>query len=267
MTSEPEARLRDDEAPDGPPPTADTSADEAASRAVLSLLGDMPGGTRVGTFVHHLLDEIDFAATDLDAELQSAMTNEMARRPLDVGDEAAVMKGMRAVLETPLGSAVGDIRLADIAVADRLDELEFELPLVGGDAPSGRLTLLRVAELMREHVPEGSPLHGYADRLADERLKRDLRGYLTGSIDAVLRLPGDRFAIADYKTNRLSGPDEPLTAGHYRPAALDAEMQDAHYGLQALLYTVALHRYLRWRLADYDADQHLAGVLYLSCVV
>ena len=40
-------------------------------------------------------------------------------------------------------------------------------------------------------------------------------------------------------------------------------MQDAHYGLQALLYTVALHRYLRWRLADYDPDRHLAGVLYL----
>jgi len=40
-------------------------------------------------------------------------------------------------------------------------------------------------------------------------------------------------------------------------------MQDSHYGLQALLYTVALHRYLRWRLADYDPDRHLAGVLYL----
>ena len=106
-------------------------------------------------------------------------------------------------------------------------------------------------------------MHGYADRLRDERLQRDLRGYLTGSIDAVLRLPGGRFAIVDYKTNRLGGPDEPLTAWHYRPAALDAAMQDSHYGLQALLYTVALHRYLRWRLADYDPDRHLAGVLYL----
>ena len=40
-------------------------------------------------------------------------------------------------------------------------------------------------------------------------------------------------------------------------------MQRAHYPLQALLYTVALHRYLRWRLPDYDPDRHLAGVLYL----
>jgi exodeoxyribonuclease V beta subunit len=30
-----------------------------------------------------------------------------------------------------------------------------------------------------------------------------------------------------------------------------------------LLYTVALHRYLRWRVAGYHPDLHLAGVLYL----
>ena len=40
-------------------------------------------------------------------------------------------------------------------------------------------------------------------------------------------------------------------------------MHRAHYGLQALLYTVALHRYLRWRLPGYDPARHLAGVLYL----
>jgi exodeoxyribonuclease V beta subunit len=40
-------------------------------------------------------------------------------------------------------------------------------------------------------------------------------------------------------------------------------MSRAHYGLQALLYTAALHRYLRWRLPGYQAERHLAGVLYL----
>ena len=40
-------------------------------------------------------------------------------------------------------------------------------------------------------------------------------------------------------------------------------MYGAHYPLQALLYTVALHRYLRWRLPGYDPERNLAGVLYL----
>ena len=37
----------------------------------------------------------------------------------------------------------------------------------------------------------------------------------------------------------------------------------SHYPLQALIYGVALHRYLRWRLADYEPERHLGGVLYL----
>jgi exodeoxyribonuclease V beta subunit len=40
-------------------------------------------------------------------------------------------------------------------------------------------------------------------------------------------------------------------------------MQHAHYPLQALLYGVALHRYLRGRQPGYDAERHLGGVLYL----
>ena len=40
-------------------------------------------------------------------------------------------------------------------------------------------------------------------------------------------------------------------------------MERAHYGLQALLYTVALHRYLRWRLPGYDPERHSAASLYL----
>jgi exodeoxyribonuclease V beta subunit len=71
----------------------------------------------------------------------------------------------------------------------------------------------------------------------------------------------------DYKTNWLgdfgpSGP-LPLTAWDYRPSAMAAAMMHAHYPLQALLYSVALHRYLRWRVAGYDPAAQLGGVLYL----
>jgi exodeoxyribonuclease V beta subunit len=40
-------------------------------------------------------------------------------------------------------------------------------------------------------------------------------------------------------------------------------MQRSHYALQALLYCVALHRYLTWRVAGYDPARELAGVHYL----
>ena len=112
------------------------------------------------------------------------------------------------------------------------------------------------------------PFAPYADRLDDGSLSAArLRGYLTGSIDAVLRVPrrtgGHRYLVVDYKTNRLGAFDEPLSLWHYRPEATRAAMMDAHYPLQLLLYSAALHRYLRWRLPAYDPAEHLGGGLYL----
>jgi exodeoxyribonuclease V beta subunit len=108
----------------------------------------------------------------------------------------------------------------------------------------------------------GDPVRAYAPRLRASELDGMLRGYMTGSLDLVFRHEG-RYVLADYKTNKLGGPDETLTSWHYRPEALQAEMLNAHYPLQALLYTVALHRYLRWRVRGYDPAHHLGGVLYL----
>jgi exodeoxyribonuclease V beta subunit len=265
VASEPEEPIVADE----PPPPAlvpqpvpgDTLFDDPLS-AVPSLLGAMPAGALVGTFVHHVLEATDFAAADLDAELTERVAAELARRPVDVGDRAAVVAGLRAAIETPLGAPVGGARLRDLTRADRLDELDFELPLAGGDTPAGRVTPAAIAAVLRERA--SGPLVGYAGRLAaDPALRQEVRGYLTGSIDLVVRLPGERFAVVDYKTNWLGGAGGELTAWHHRPAALAEEMRRAHYWLQALLYTVALHRYLRWRLPAYAPERNLAGVLYL----
>ncbi len=243
--SEPEETSVNDE------PEAPVSAPAAGELP----LAAMPVGVEVGTFVHRVLEATDFAAPDLDAELAAAMAAVQARRPVDLGDPDRVVAGLRAAIETPL---LDGLRLRDLGRADRLDELDFEFPLVGGDRPRGWVDLDAVGAVLRAH---GDAL-GYADRLDDPALRRSVRGYVTGSIDLVARV-GDRFAVIDYKTNWLGAPGRELAAVDYRPEALAAEMVSGHYGLQALLYTVALHRYLRWRLAGYDPDRHLAGVLYL----
>jgi exodeoxyribonuclease V beta subunit len=157
----------------------------------------------------------------------------------------------------------GGSRLSDVAPADRLDELGFEFPLAGGEGPAAPLDLGDVADLLEALLPAGDPVSGYAARLRQPGLERELRGFLTGSIDLVLRRPdpvsgAGRYAVVDYKTNWLGGD-----VADYRPAALAPAMHRAHYPLQALLYLVALHRYLRWRLPGYDPDVHLGGVLYL----
>jgi exodeoxyribonuclease V beta subunit len=240
-----------------------TDAVEAELRAVASQFGEVPGGTRTGTFIHAVLESVDFAAVDLDAELARAVTRHAARRQPGLGDERAVVAAQRSVIETPLGPSVGDLRLRDVGPRDRLNELAFELPLVGGDTPKARLKVADIARLLRAHLPATDLLAGYPDRLFDPDLSDELRGFLTGSLDLVIRAAAGRFVVVDYKSNWLGVEGETLSAWHYRPTALAAAMEAAHYPLQAVLYLVALHRYLRWRLPGYDPVRHVGGALYL----
>jgi len=227
------------------------------------LLSAMPGGVEVGSFVHGVLESTDFAAADIDEEFGAAIDSEMARHPIDVGDRDLLVAGLRTAIDSPLGELVDGKCLRDVARTDRLDEVTFELPLAGGDNACGSISMADVANVLRDHLTTDDPVAGYADRLDDPALSRSLRGYLTGSIDLVFRFAGRRLVIVDYKTNRLAHSTVDLSAWHYRPAALAAEMHRAHYPLQAILYTVALHRYMRWRDSTYDAAKDLAGVLYL----
>lgn len=254
------------------PTTADLGAggdDERSLRAIASPMAALAGGAAFGTAVHGVLEATDFTVPDLGAELAAHLGGRVPTDRAQPVDQAVLGAALIAAIETPLGPATGGTRLRDLARADRLDELNFELPLVGGDRAEGEVTVAAIAALLRRSIPDDDPLGSYADRLDDPLLAAHLRGYLTGSIDAVLRLrpaePGGRprFTIVDYKTNWLGVGDEPLSAWHYRPSALLDAMQRAHYPLQALLYLTALHRFLRWRVTGYDPDVDLGPVLYL----
>ncbi|MBA3021446.1 UvrD-helicase domain-containing protein [Propionicimonas sp.] len=242
-----------------------TLAQDGDALGARSPMADLPGGTSFGSLVHEVLENLDWHAPSTEAldERLLAATTAAARR-FAIGGVApqALAEALRPSLLTPLGPLTDGLSLADFDITDRLSELDFELPL--GHAGS-TTTLGEVATLLRRRLPTGDPLIDYPDDLAAEPLASQLlRGFLTGSIDSVLRVSGEagpRFVVLDYKTNRL-GPTD-LRLGHYSTAAMTAEMRRTHYPLQALLYCVALHRFLGSRLHDYEPSRHLGGVGYL----
>ncbi len=258
VASEPESAGVLDE-PEGPLLT------ESSSELPLSA---MASGPRLGTLIHETLQVAEFDPPDLTAEFTAQLRHATTHRPelLGCSPELAAA-GLACALATPLGGELGSLPLAGLSRADRLDELEFELPLAGGDEPVSAARLQDVGELLTSLTSGDDPTAGYAQRLSDPTLASTLRGYLTGSIDLVLRVAAGngrrRYAIVDYKTNWLAPAGEPLTAAHYRQVSLAVEMQRSDYVLQGLLYSVALHRYLRWRLPDYDPHTDLAGIHYL----
>jgi exodeoxyribonuclease V beta subunit len=270
VASEPDDRRITDE---GEPDTVEAvdaeigTDDPLGLRDVPSLLRDMPGGADVGTFVHRVLQDVDFASNDLASDLADAARRGLRGSSLDVGLRSELVAGLEAALATPLGELAGGWALRDFGLDDRVDELAFEFPVVGGDQPTGAATVAGIADVLRRQIAAEEPVAGYGNRLDDPVLAATLRGYMAGNIDLVLRLPApqgaSRFAVIDYKTNWLGFDGLPLSAWHYRPEALSEAMQRRHYPLQALVYSVALHRYLRWRLPGYDIAEHFAGILYL----
>ncbi|BDH57624.1 hypothetical protein MTP03_25630 [Tsukamurella sp. PLM1] len=221
-------------------------------------MNGLSGGAVFGTLVHEILEHVDTGAPDLEAEVL-ARCREAAEFGATGDDPAEVARALVAVLRTPLGTGpLAGLTLADVAPGDHLAELDFEIPLAERDSA----TLARIADLLDEHLPAGDPLAPYAERLR-EVPGAALRGYLTGSIDSVLRVRGelgDRFTVVDYKTNRLARGD--LTTADYTPGAMAREMISSHYVLQALLYSVALHRFLRWKLTGYAPGEHLGVIQY-----
>ena len=224
--------------------------------AAPSLMNSLAGGTAFGTLVHAVLEHVDTSAPDLAAEVR-ARCIEASQRLYSTVDVDTLATALQAVLATPTPCG----RLADIAPADRLVEVDFELPLAGGDDTAlSAATLAAIADLLGAHLDATDPLAGYPTLLRSVPATT-LRGYLTGSLDAVLRLRGPRYVVVDYKTNRLFAGN--IDAASYDQPAMAAAMLREHYPLQALLYSVALHRYLRWRQPGYQPETHLGGVMYL----
>ena len=244
----------------------DTSAPAAS---VPSPMATLPVGATFGSLVHAVLEHADPGAADFRGELVRLIGEQLVWWPVPL-DPDELADALVAVCDSPLGPLADDRTLLSLGLADRLRELDFEVPLAGGDTVThpADVRLGDLVPLLRRHLPEGDAVRVYADALdGDPDLAaQPLRGYLTGSIDVVLRLDVDgqqRFLTVDYKTNWLGPIDQPLTAHDYRPEMLDEAMAHSDYPLQALLYTVVLHRFLRWRLPDYDPATHLGGVLYL----
>ncbi|MXG89089.1 AAA family ATPase [Nocardioides sp. YIM 123512] len=280
VTSEPELSVREDELVAGvADEVTDGSSDgvlelvAGAEPTVASPMAELPVGATFGSLVHGVLEVADPDAPDLEDELLRHVEEQRANWSVEASS-TALAAALVPLHHTSLGPLAGGRTLGTTPLGDRLCELDFEIPLAGGDRAdssgadsSGQVTLADVGHLLRRHLEPGDPLRPYADRLLAPGLGgQSLRGYLSGSIDVVLRLrtpDGPRYLVADYKTNWLGPSDEPLTAAAYTRDRLVEAMLHSDYPLQALLYVVVVHRYLRWRQPGYDPATHLAGVLYL----
>ncbi|HFF8039018.1 UvrD-helicase domain-containing protein [Acinetobacter baumannii] len=231
------------------------SVEAPAAQPISWIKSNFPRGTLAGNFLHEIFEYIDFQCSDeWVSEIRRRFKNDYSSLWQDLlikyqesfpeEQEAeyslyhAVAEWLQEILSTPLYQG---FRLNQLQPEHYLSECPFYLAL------SDRvLAMKRIQQLFAEYGME-------MPELLEARSAR----YLNGSIDLVY-FDGQRYHIADYKSNYLGE-----NLADYSVESIAQSMSLASYWLQAGLYLVALHRYLKVKMQNYDIEQHLGGATYL----
>lgn len=202
-------------------------------------------GPEPGTFLHDILEWAAHTGFDRvvhdTAATRDKINSLCTRRGWDLWS-GVLGDWLLRLLQTPLLLSETSITLSDLGVDRCRAEMEF---------------------LFAAHQVD----IGYLDRLVTNAvlpgmvrpvLRQDrVNGMLKGFIDLVFCYAG-RYFVLDYKSNYL-GED----SNAYGQDAMAHAMAGHRYDLQYLLYTLALHRLLKARLAGYDYERDVGGVVYL----
>ncbi|MEW5802027.1 MAG: UvrD-helicase domain-containing protein [bacterium] len=207
---------------------------------------DFPRGTRAGTCLHDILQNLDFAERTPEAT-EKLVQERLAAHGFDPAWTMPVCSLLDRVLATPLLDGQEGFSLSCLARKDRVAEMEFYLPLE-------RITSRGLGRIFEAHGGPDVP-KGFAGML--EMLDfAPVKGLLKGFIDLVFHF-GGRYYLVDYKSNYL-GPG----LENYAQDILPEIMEREYYLLQYHLYTVAFHKYLARRVKGYDYEVHFGGIFY-----
>ena len=198
-----------------------------------------PRGAKHGSFLHLLFELIDFQNTD--KGVMSDIIEEQLTKHLydDIDVWTPVLSDwFKSILAFPL---LGKLALEQLLPGSKKIEMQFFIDMKP-------LQAYQVNQLLKQYDP--------LSKRAGELQFQTVQGYLKGFIDLTFEFEG-KYYLLDYKSNYLGDK-----LSDYNQNNIENMMIEHRYDFQYQLYTLALHRLLRSRIADYNYDQHIGGVFY-----
>jgi exodeoxyribonuclease V beta subunit len=199
-----------------------------------------PRGAQPGSFLHGVLENLDFTQPQA-----SGTVIEQQGRWFGIEElwYPCVQSWIHDVLTTPIPLPEAQIQhdfiLSSLSKQQICVEMEFHLPL-------NKVDVTEFNQLINSIFPTTQRHYDFSQ----------LHGMLKGFIDLTFCING-QFFVADYKSNHL-GDDY----ADYNDQKMAMAMRDHDYNLQSLLYVLALHRFLKVRIDNYDYDTHIGGAYY-----
>lgn len=236
-----------------------------------------PAGTAPGSFLHEILEKLNFAAlADLEHDLGASLFSEIRykqwhalyeswyRRSQREGYTGVITPPDELTIDTlaPLTSWFKNIVLAKLP---RLDNFSLSalkqgdwIPEMDYLLPTAQIQVSAINALCKKSADEVYPAH-----LELKLHDKQLCGFITGSLDLVFRAPMQgqmRYFVADYKSTLLGRNYEDYASDKITASVFDPKNR---YDVQYLFYSLALHRFLKSRIKYYDYERDFGGVFYL----
>ncbi len=229
---------------------------------------NFPRGTDAGTFLHELLQELDFSKARDPGYLESFVRRSALNHPLFSylamqwsqksgalsGEDdllAALCAWYRDIVFCPVKEAGENFCLGALKKGQWLAEMEYLMP-------SSNVLTQKINDLCKRSAQE---IYPEWDRLWLSQ--KVLSGFVTGSLDLVFEGQRDgrkAYFVADYKSTNLGGSYDDYSREAVMRSVFDPRNR---YDVQYLFYSLALHRFLRNRIKDYRYERDFGGVLYL----
>jgi exodeoxyribonuclease V beta subunit len=210
------------------------------------VFNQLPRGAAAGTKLHELFERIDFtkdftntsAIGGYEKRQLDLFNKKDGKNTIDFSPMVAQM--IHHVLHAQIEVDGCKIQLHSLERHQKLHELEFEFPI-----SQHQVSTLVLPLLAKYNTGIQARYH-------------QLEGMMTGFIDLLFEYE-DKYYILDWKSNYLG-----FALEDYTGEGLHQAMQHNHYTLQYLIYTLAVHKYLRQRMGNnYRYEEHFGGVIYV----
>lgn len=208
---------------------------------------DFPKGAAAGTCLHEIFERLNYANLE-----QSAVDGLIIERLQANGYNSDYLPVIRKMIEdlvkAPLILEEQSFNLASLKQGAWKVEMGFFLPVKEFSNQVFRNLFIDTATKLKNNE---------IGKMLEKMHIKQGHGMLQGFIDMIFEHNG-RYYIIDWKSNYLGNKVEA-----YNSTAINQAMLHHSYIIQYHLYTLALDRLLKLRLAGYNYKNNFGGVIYL----
>ncbi|QJC36683.1 exodeoxyribonuclease V subunit beta [Enterobacteriaceae endosymbiont of Donacia simplex] len=198
---------------------------------------NFPHGKYMGIIIHKILEKLDFTQNIT----RKFIKQELIRNNINPIWHIIITNWFNNIIKTPIGNK--NIILNQVNNKNKKTEFKFYLSIKNSFSSIKYNNIINKYDVISRKLP---------------KLKfKTIQGFLLGVIDLIF-LWDKKYYIIDYKSNWLGDNYK-----DYKKKNIENDICLKRYDIQYQIYSLSLHKYLKYRIKNYNYKKHFGGIIYL----